>query len=65
MARAQVDLRFEFDGLSCHKLQIEAARECGDVDVHFHQGEMIADAGVRANPERKCRQSGCGRRKLA
>ena len=53
MARAQVDLRFQFDGLPGHKLQVEASREGRDVGVHFDQSKMFADARARAKAEGK------------
>jgi hypothetical protein len=57
MPRPQVDLRFEFDGLSRHKLQVESARKGGDMGAHLHQGEMFADTGSRAKAERQIDES--------
>ena len=53
MAGAQVDLGLQFDGLSRNEFQFEAARERGNVGMHFHEGEMFTDAGARPESERQ------------
>ena len=57
LARAKVHLRLDFDRLARHEAQREAPREHDRMRVHFDQGEMLADARARAEPERKVHEA--------